>query len=106
RRFFDHAQPRALVVGGEYCQRVADVIGEASTVEIVVVHGEPNATLPAKTVVASDEVRHDGESCAAAEMSYRDTVTIMYTSGTTGPSKGVLLSHNYWFVGTETQAEA
>ncbi len=105
RRFFDHAQPRVLIVGGEHCQRVAEVLGDASTIEVAVVHGDANETLAVNTVVASTDVLHLGESCAAAEMTYRDTITIMYTSGTTGPSKGVLLSHNYWFLGSEAQAE-
>src|SRR5713101_3079475 len=106
RRFFDHAQPRGLVVGGEYCHRVAEVLGEATAIEVVVVHGEPNESLDVKRVIASTDILYQGESCEAAPMSHGDTMTIMYTSGTTGPSKGVLLSHNYWFLGSEAMAEA
>src|SRR5713226_4377945 len=53
RRFFDHAQPRVLIVGGEHCQRVAEVLGEGNTIEVIVVHGDANETLTAKTMVAS-----------------------------------------------------
>jgi crotonobetaine/carnitine-CoA ligase len=40
---------------------------------------------------------HDSALPVDAEVSYRDVATIMYTSGTTGPSKGVLMphAHNY-----------
>jgi carnitine-CoA ligase len=31
------------------------------------------------------------------EVSYRDTMALMFTSGTTGPSKGVLITHNQGF---------
>ncbi len=34
----------------------------------------------------------------APEVSYRDTATIMYTSGTTGPSKGVLMPHAHVYL--------
>lgn len=46
--------------------------------------------------VSFAELLESDLSCPDVEITARDTIAIMYTSGTTGPSKGCVLSHGYF----------
>jgi crotonobetaine/carnitine-CoA ligase len=71
---------------------------------MVVVRGD--GTGPERTkFFALDEVREGGTPPATAGVSPTDCVTVSYTSGTTGRSKGVILSHNYWYLATQAMSK-
>ncbi len=50
------------------------------------------------SVLSFDEYRNFSSAAVAVEVSYRDLACIMYTSGTTGPSKGVLMPHAHTYL--------
>ena len=76
---------RIVLVGSDYADRVHAVAGELPDLEhIVVVDTDDWKAL----LDASD--RRPSASIAPA-----DLATFVYTGGTTGPSKGCMLSHNY-----------
>jgi carnitine-CoA ligase len=74
------------------------------------------ATLPVDTIWTIDRAEpvragalvsapQTGSSCPAAELRPGDLLTILYTSGTTGPSKGVCCPHaQYFWWGVNTAA--
>lgn len=91
----------AFVSGGLF-PRVADVVaGVPSLAHVVIVDDgeeaiEPVGSLPSRVTQHSwDEILESGLSTPAVTIRPSDLGTFIYTGGTTGLSKGCMLSHNY-----------
>lgn len=98
----------ALVADDQYLEHLDQVAGELAQVRHVVMLGSGSAapTLPSWPGIESLSYAELAAHSAAAPgiiVDFRSLSTILYTSGTTGPSKGVMFSHNYWY---EIWAEA
>ena len=90
----EHAQCEALIVDGQWTDRVAKVGDELHSLKTVVVVGTPGAELPRLRVVPwADFVGGAASSAPDVTVTDEDISSILYTSGTTGPSKGVVLTH-------------
>ena len=95
----EHSEARAVIVeNDEQLAKILEVKGSLPALEhIVIMFGE------AEEALAMDELRTMGKSGSAADYkaSYEavepgDLCKIVYTSGTTGPPKGCMISHgNY-----------
>jgi len=91
---------RVVVVQGDLASRVVAVAPEVDCLEHLVVVGEPDVELTSRQLAGKSVHRWDdllGVAPAAPNLDVapRDLATFVYTGGTTGPSKGCMLSHNY-----------
>ena len=98
-----------MVADGPHLDNLERVLGDVDSLEIVLVadqDGDP-PTLPGVSTVSLGSIgRSDSE--VGADPSYSDVVALMYTSGTTGPSKGVLVAnaHAYEYANSVREALA
>ena len=87
---------RVLIVAADLADRAAAVVPGLPDLAHVVVAGAPGGSLPdvgAPAHAWDDLLAADPAPPAAVRPG--DLATFVYTGGTTGPSKGCMLSHNY-----------
>lgn len=83
-----------LVVEAGYLSRIAEIEDELAVVKTVVCRGAvPDIAFARLAVVPLDALR-EGPPPQALPLS-TDLSTLVYTAGTTGPSKGCMISHSY-----------
>ncbi|GCD88134.1 AMP-binding protein [Nocardioides sp. LS1] len=96
--FVDDARPKVLIGTEDYLQILADAITHDP--EFVVCIGEHTTTPFGERArqLSFEELSALGRSTGGELEEARpgETATIMYTSGTTGPSKGVMLPQRYY----------
>ena len=87
---------RVLVVEESLAERVVQVADRVPGLEHIVVIGDPSAVggVEATTMTWEDLQRSEPSRPDIASRP-SDLATFVYTGGTTGPSKGCMLSHNY-----------
>lgn len=90
--FLHQSTSKALIVQHELYERVASVIAEIEDFGPVVIAEVDGEATPEGTVNFDDLLDAD-DSCPEVALGPRDTMFLMYTSGTTGPSKGVVSPH-------------
>jgi crotonobetaine/carnitine-CoA ligase len=86
-------QARVMVIEHHYLPRVVDILDELRTLETVIVRGAPGAVSAGRLTVVAFEDLEQAEQAALPTIAPWDLLGILYTSGTTGPSKGVLVPH-------------
>ena len=78
----------------DYAAALAESLPAAPRLKrVFIVGGGPLPRLPGVSVAPWEALLDASAAPAGVEVSYRDVASIMYTSGTTGPSKGVLMPH-------------
>ena len=86
RYILEHSEPGAVIAEAEFLPVIAET-GAVPAGTPVIVQGDPAAALRLETLLES------GAAFEEAPPAPDDTFAIMYTSGTTGRPKGVLVSH-------------
>jgi crotonobetaine/carnitine-CoA ligase len=92
------SRARRLVVAAEHLDRLSEVAADLAHLEELVVWSDAAWTLPAALAqrwpAAAFETLTDGTAVPLPPVpNDNDLVAVMYTSGTTGPSKGVMITH-------------
>lgn len=96
-----------VVIDAGLLPRLLDVVPQLPHLRRVVVRG---TAAPASTrglvVEPIESLPLTGSPEFDSRVSFRDTMAILYTSGTTGRSKGCILSQHYWCVTTQSTVRA
>ncbi len=92
----------ALVADTEYLDRLPDVVDELKSVRHVTFINPagkktPLPQWPRLETLWFSELMDRPARAPNIKVHYRELATILYTSGTTGVSKGVEMSHHYWY---------
>jgi crotonobetaine/carnitine-CoA ligase len=90
------AGARVVVVQGDFAGRVAEIAAGAPDLEAAVVVGDSDEPI---TAIATYEYRafvaQSPTGVDPCDVAPSDVACLIYTAGTTGPSKGCMLSQNY-----------
>ena len=94
---FNNSAAEVAVVDDRYLAVVVEAAPKLACLRRVVLRGGLVPPMP-WDAYSFDDVSSSSEAFSRADVSYRDTGAIMYTSGTTGPAKGVVMPHAHMYL--------
>ena len=101
----NNSDAKSIIVDSKYQVRLQEIFARMPNIDLVFVKGEFSgdwAERKGLSVYSFDSMNSGIEDPPDVEVRPSDIWSIMYTSGTTGAAKGVVLTHNYAFEFTST----
>ena len=95
RHQFASAGCRVLISENDYASRILDVSADLPEAELLLVRGEPPEAEPTLAIESLKNAYADNSEAIEDENAPTDLCMLIFTGGTTGPSKGCMISHNY-----------
>jgi len=91
------SRARLVIADAEYLPRFTELAKDLASIETIVVHDAAPAASPLEhaRLVPFSAIVDAEDRFEAVPLAPWDQAAIMYTSGTTGPSKGVMISHGH-----------
>ncbi len=114
KHLLNNSEARLILVSAEFLPWLADIEGDLPALETAIVVGQVEAETRAAfkriELLPYDEAAGEDQAARPAdpverEVAYHDIGAIMYTSGTTGPSKGVLMPHAHLYLFGQGEVE-
>jgi len=84
-----------VIAESDYADRVAAIAGKLPELTTLIYHGEVPTVSIEQTLLAWSDLLSDDTSEPDVQVLPHDLAMLIYTGGTTGPSKGCMVSHNY-----------
>jgi crotonobetaine/carnitine-CoA ligase len=98
-RMLNSSEAAVLVVDAEMLEHVADIESELDCLQTIVCVGPselpPDHRLAAPIVPFEDLMSERGDNPPRPDIRDTDLAAVLFTSGTSGPAKGCMLSHRY-----------
>lgn len=94
----NYSDAEILVISSSFIEEIAAIEDSLKTVKKIIICGDFQDQ-PFKNIEALPfkKLLDGAPEPPGVEVTYRDVMALMFTSGTTGPSKGVLITHNQGF---------
>ena len=115
RRLCNDSSATKIIIDRQYVDRLEEIESELEAIECVILYSEDpslhgNTELPANIasrcrVACFEDLFSDNRADFEAGPQFSDLVGIMYTSGTTGASKGVSTTHSHSYCYSDSAAE-
>jgi crotonobetaine/carnitine-CoA ligase len=90
------ANASMVIAETDYAERICQIVHQLPDLRFLVHRGDaPEGLCGATQMVALDSLRSDDDTDPEVNVGPGDLTMLIYTGGTTGPSKGCMISHNY-----------
>ena len=99
RHQISDARARVIIMESHYVDRLIGIEESLPEMKTLVTRGEPTVVETRLARGSFESLFTNDETHPAVEIKPGDLATLLYTSGTTGPSKGCMVSHNYGVIG-------